>query len=226
MPARGLTVSYFTAEVKLILGIILGLLILVITGCGSNLPARFYVLTPMNNPNPASVVVAGREMAIGVGPVELPMYLDRPQLMRRTAHNELQLSELENNGRSRWRTMFPPSWQKTFPVFWEPMKSISILGPVPLTLITRSHSSSAVSTGAPVVRQWSLPSWNIIDPTQRQIVLTRKFHYIDQIKPGDSLAAVKSKSHALERLSQDIAEELARLSSSTDREWVSLRVLH
>ncbi len=211
-----------TQNTKLMLGIILGLLILVTTGCGSNMPTRFYVLTPMNNPNSTSVVVDGREIAIGVGPVELPMYLDRPQLVRRTAHNELQLSELE-----QWAE---PLENNVPAVLAENLSNL--LGTDEVNLYPWSSSTSldyAVtlelnrfdwsSSGETVVSA----RWNIIDPTRRQVILTRKFHYIDQIKPGDSLAAVKSKSHALERLSQDIAEELARLSSSPDRERVSAR---
>ena len=77
---------------------------LVISGClggPSQTPAtRFYVLNSFHsaeNPNPPEPVIdLGNEgPGIGVGPIKLSQVLDRPQIIRRTSHNEIQVADLD-----------------------------------------------------------------------------------------------------------------------------------
>ena len=54
-------------------------------------PTVFLVLAPMeSSPEPAA---AGAMQRLGVGPVTLPRYLDRPQLVTRTSATELRVHE-------------------------------------------------------------------------------------------------------------------------------------
>lgn len=62
---------------------------LLLAGCGSTAPSRFFLLTPM----PGDGAAASKDMAVGVGPVTLPAVLDRPQLVTRIGSNELHLDE-------------------------------------------------------------------------------------------------------------------------------------
>src|SRR5262249_33184241 len=48
-------------------------------------PRRLYVLTPLTQVEPVSRVSDTRDVAIGVGPVELPQYVNRPEIV--TGHN-------------------------------------------------------------------------------------------------------------------------------------------
>ena len=72
----------------------LGMYLLVSGGCASTKPSRFYTLSPLTisewgtKPEPA-----GQGVALGVGPIELPEHLDRPQIVTRTSRNALNLSE-------------------------------------------------------------------------------------------------------------------------------------
>jgi len=61
-----------------------------LSGCATTPPPTFYQLE-----EPASTHLSGLErgIAIGVGPVELAAYLDRPQIVSRAAAHKLQLSE-------------------------------------------------------------------------------------------------------------------------------------
>lgn len=65
---------------------------LVQSGCGTTPPTKFFLLSPAATP-PASVPDGGRALRLGVGPVELPEYLDRPQIVTRMANSELRLAE-------------------------------------------------------------------------------------------------------------------------------------
>jgi len=65
-----------------------------IAGCGSSPPTYFYLLSAQAE-GPLARAGGSRERArvIAVGPVELPLYLDRPQIVSRSASNELRLAE-------------------------------------------------------------------------------------------------------------------------------------
>ena len=57
----------------------LGLCLIALGRCASTPPARCYVLSALPGRETASPVAAAeRELAIGIGPVTLPKYLDRP----------------------------------------------------------------------------------------------------------------------------------------------------
>ena len=75
--------------------ILLGLSLLTLTGCPGNAPTRLYVLTPTTD-KPASTSPEG--LAIGVGPITLPRYLDRPQIVTRVAANSLDQANLDQWG--------------------------------------------------------------------------------------------------------------------------------
>lgn len=63
-------------------------------GCAHSHPTRFYVLTSMVEAEERGAeggTDAG--VAVGVGPVELPGYLDRPQIVTRAGTNELEVAE-------------------------------------------------------------------------------------------------------------------------------------
>ncbi len=67
-----------------------GLSLALCVGCARTTPSRFYLLSPTP---PADVTLVAERLVVGVGPVELASYLDRPQLVTRTGAHEIELSE-------------------------------------------------------------------------------------------------------------------------------------
>jgi uncharacterized lipoprotein YmbA len=68
---------------------------LMVAGCASQ-PSRFYLLNALPNSETASLGTSGEQgLTIGVGPVTLPHYLDRPQIVTRTSAYELKLAEFD-----------------------------------------------------------------------------------------------------------------------------------
>jgi uncharacterized protein len=64
-------------------------------GCASQ-PSRFYVLSALPGAEPATLATSGQQgPAIGIGPVTLPRYLDRPQIVTRASSYELKLAEFD-----------------------------------------------------------------------------------------------------------------------------------
>jgi len=66
----------------------------VLAGCG-NKPTRLYVLTADAEKSGAA---SPQGVQIGVGPVTLPKYLDRPQVVTRSAGNSLAQADLDQWG--------------------------------------------------------------------------------------------------------------------------------
>jgi uncharacterized lipoprotein YmbA len=54
---------------------------LVVNGCSTGPPTRLYVLTALSHSESMSPASGVRGMSIGVGPVELPQYVNRPQIV-------------------------------------------------------------------------------------------------------------------------------------------------
>ena len=67
---------------------------LLFSGCGTSPAAKFYTLTPVvQQKMEATVVGTGNALPIAIGPVEIPEYLDRPEIVTRAEQNQLILSE-------------------------------------------------------------------------------------------------------------------------------------
>lgn len=63
---------------------------------GSSSGARFYALTSLGFPGEAGEIAASDQAVIvRIGPVEIPDYLDRPQIVTRTDVNELSLGDFD-----------------------------------------------------------------------------------------------------------------------------------
>ncbi len=75
--------------------------LLVLTGCASSPPSRFFSLTPLP-PAPGTTSSASSSLSVGVGPVKLPSLVDRPQMVTSTGPYERHLAEF-----ARWAEPLP-----------------------------------------------------------------------------------------------------------------------
>jgi hypothetical protein len=75
--------------------ITLGLTLIPLMGCvtGRTPPTTFYLLTPQTQAHTSKEVDGP---LVGVGPVEFPHYLDRTQIVTRTASNRIELADLDH----------------------------------------------------------------------------------------------------------------------------------
>lgn len=63
---------------------------LALPGCTTTPPARLYVLTPLASVEPVPPAPGSRSLSLGIGPVELPQYVNRPQIVTGQDAPELQ----------------------------------------------------------------------------------------------------------------------------------------
>ena len=74
---------------------------LALAGCASSPPSRFYTLNPLpSGEAKQSSPTATNPVSVSIAPVEIPDYLDRPQIVTRDGSNELRLAEFDRWGGS------------------------------------------------------------------------------------------------------------------------------
>jgi uncharacterized lipoprotein YmbA len=69
---------------------------LTLTGCADSQPTRFYTLSPLADASGGTPLADLPEFTVGVGPVTLPPYLDRPQLVTRAGGNRMVLADFDS----------------------------------------------------------------------------------------------------------------------------------
>jgi uncharacterized lipoprotein YmbA len=74
-----------------------GVALCVLSGCfGSTPPTQFYLVPSLTSGDTAPPAAAGqRDLTLAVGPVTVPPYLDRPQLVTRTSRAKLALADFD-----------------------------------------------------------------------------------------------------------------------------------
>ncbi len=77
--------------------ILLIVIVLMISGgCTRTQSSNYYILHSIPNPGPdVRTAAADHDPAIGIGPVKIPEYLDRPQIVARSSDSGLQYSEFD-----------------------------------------------------------------------------------------------------------------------------------
>jgi uncharacterized lipoprotein YmbA len=80
-------------------GIVIILVIMMLAGCRSKTPpVTFYTLSPMQEAALSKDPRSGKDISIGVGPLRLPDYLNKPQIVTRKGVSKLDYSEFHRWG--------------------------------------------------------------------------------------------------------------------------------
>jgi uncharacterized protein len=167
--------------------------------------SSFFQLSPVAEPSGAAAL----PVLLGIGPVSVPGYLDRPQIVTRMSANELALAESD-----RWaeplvddiaRTLrfnlaahLPSSTYVQYPWYESESPEFAIA-----VEVLRFEADSA---GVVLLRA----TWTV---SSTDVVLERRTTEISEASNGvDRGAAVSAQSRALEVMSSEIAEAVRRAS--------------
>ena len=184
--------------------IVILLALLLLSGCFGSSPAtRFYLLSPIPEEGQRPLVPA-RSLAIGVGPVRFPDYLDRPEIATGSNPNQLKLNEfhlwaepLKNNFErvlgENLALLIPTDSVASFP--WD--RSTHIDYQVKLDVIrflVDEHDNAAL-----------IARWRIVDWKERKTVTLRKSDIQVPVGGTGYEAIAAAQSRTLARLSEEIA---------------------
>lgn len=202
------------------------LVVLVLPACSRTKPARFYVLTPLLVSESAQALkTSNPPITIGVGPIELPDYVDRPQIVTQDGANTFQLAEFdrwaepleENFSRvlvENLSDLLAPHQIAVFP--WKTAVPIDYRVAVE---VTRFYSDA---TGTTTLHA----RWNIQANTGVDILASRQSRIRESAGSQDYAAAVAALSQTVAVLSQDIAAEIksiVRNNKDTNKRAALLR---
>ncbi len=180
------------------------------TGCGPVLApqpdqTKFYTLSPLDNVSAAEPM----PISIGIGPINLPAYLDRTEVVTRTGPNEMKVSE--NN---RWAEPLTATFNRTL------TEDLSrLLGPRQIIQFPWYATNEPDFQIEIVVYRFETDAkgeallagkWTIRDPRDQKMLYSSDMNIKEPAGSGDQAGAA-ALSQALGQLSQEVATTIRRL---------------
>lgn len=181
---------------------------LVLAACGSSAPANLYLLHMQ-----AAPMVTGSEkkvddvISIGIGPVEIPEYLDRPQIVVRTGANTIKIHEFDRwaepikDGITRVITENLVALIETEKIIIHPWSS-----PLRVDYRLGLHFTrfEASSDGEAILAGW----WSLYDTEKRNISKRQPFLLTQKTKNLKLETMVDGQSDLLAKLCEGMATYL------------------
>jgi len=193
-------------------------LLIVIGGCGRTQTAKFYTLNALTEAQPGSRAVAsGQDVTVGLGPVRLPEYLDRPQIVTRVSPNEVRFAEYH-----KWAGPLAGNFSTTL------AESLStLLGSGRIALYPwKSTTPIDCRVEIDIVRFDGKPGdsvalqsqWIIFSKDRKRVLGTKTSSLSEPVNGKGYEALVAAQSRALAALAREIAEAIQSLPRNTPEE--------
>ena len=180
-----------------------------LAGCGSFSPrpdpSKFFALTSLTETEAARKTSGVEKLSLGVGPVRLPGYLDREELVTRISQNRFAVAEND-----RW---IEPLEENVVRVLMQNLAAL--LRPERIVRYPWQISQSpAYQVEIEILRfepdagqEVQLRArWAVIDTNNKQSRVAKESQFTRQAKAKSSEAAVAAMSEALGDLSREIAD--------------------
>ena len=181
-------------------------------GGGTQQRAKFYVLNSVYSSKvDVETETAKNDWAIGVGPVELPEYVNRPQIVTRTSRNELEMAEF-----ARWAEPLEENFSRVL------AENISVMLSTDRVIVYPWNRTAAVdyqvvvevtrfdgAVGGDVSMR---ARWTVLGDRGEKILIRRNSSLSARADAKTYEALVAAQSQMVADLSSEIAEEIKALS--------------
>ena len=175
--------------------------------------SKFYLITPVDSATsaPTATQSSGGGFTIGLGPIKLPPYLDRPEVVTRAASNRLELSkddrwgESLQNGftRAMERDLAAQAGTQNIVAFpWYATVHIDMQVEIDVYRFETDGQGNANLSA----------KWTLLDPTGN-ILYTQESNLTQPSKPGDDTEAAAALSRTIGDLSAQIANMMQQIRS-------------
>jgi uncharacterized lipoprotein YmbA len=173
---------------------------------GKSASSNFYVLSPL----PQSTLSAAEGTVIGVFPVAMPDYLDRPQIVTRVSENEIKLDEF-----SRWAESLKENF---YTVLVENLSTLlnsekivktaqNLEIPVALLVGVEVVQFDGALGGDVVLNV----KWGLFAERGKKLLLAKRSSFKEPTGAATYEALVTAQSRAVAALSREIAEGIRTL---------------
>jgi len=180
--------------------------LLAVAGCAVKpaQPVHWLVLSPLAPVTEHTVPAARRDTAVLVGPIDLPAYTDRAQLL--VLRNQ---SEMQTMPAVRWAE---PLGQNFSRVLVENLSRLLATGQV--TTLGGIQTPGSVQLAIEVTEFVTTVEgearltayWRVLGAGGREVHAADKTHYVEALEGSDGPARASALSRALAALSRDLAE--------------------
>jgi len=195
-------------SMMLILG---GFVLVTVTACmhlGTSTSTRFYLLEAMGA---AEVISSGKletaQVSIGVGPVTIPAYLDRPQMVTRVDGNELLVNDFH-----QWAEPLEANITRVMAENLALSVGVQNVHPHPwarTAAIDLKAAMDVLQFDADADGQVTLSViWRIVDPETHRQLIEKRATITPPSNGTDAAHVVEAMSAALYSLSQEITAVL------------------
>ena len=203
-----------------------------LSACATSPASRFYTLTPLPEAEGRGTDIRGGELAIGIGPVVFPQFLDRPQLVVRDGSNRLELKEFNRWG-GTLQDDFLRVWGENLGHLLKTSRILILPSEARMPLDFRITAEVVSFAGRQGGEATLKVRWAVMDQRLEQSLVAREDLYrcpvassppaSDQDQSASEPAAgmrpaadaseamVAAMSRCLGRFSQDVAEALSQL---------------
>ena len=187
-------------------------------GCARSASVNYYILHSMQGPAPQTRNAGPEQcMVVAVGPVNIPAYLDRPQIVTRSSADTLQFAEFDRWGEPLDKNLvrvladnlsallsgaqvcvFP--WPRSMPVRYQVTLDIVHLEKTP---------DGGVILDA---------SWNVLGNNGKKVLVTRRSRVSEPVEGAAGFSGVAAaESRAVETLSREIAAVVESLPGTAGK---------
>jgi uncharacterized protein len=205
--------------IKFCLVLFFMIFVVAIGGCLSisNSPeSRFYMLSALEKGPSAKTCEIPQDVVIAIGPVKIPEYQDRPQIVTQNKDNMLKFAEFD-----RWGEPLGTALER---IIFEDLVVM-----LPAATLKMFPCSSAIPVKYQVIVNVTqlqsqldkdmllMVDWSIIDAKNSSMLLSRKSQFRQAINPHNYSGLTKALSATCASLSGEIAEALEGVTKQPKR---------
>lgn len=184
----------------------------VLSGCGTSQPTRYYLLSA-SAPDTVQAGMPG-ELTIGVGPIVLPPYLDRRELVSRTSDNELGVAVYD-----QWAEPLSENVMRVISEDLGRRLGTDRIIRLPVKRSLRKVLAMDYQVAIALRTFEKMPDgdvvlnarWVVLDGDKNELVL-RRSEYSQAPAGADYAAQAAAQSQVLGRLSEEIAGSILELA--------------
>jgi len=173
-------------------------------------PTRLYVLTALAQPAESNSGRRAMGVAVGAGPVELPQYVNRPQIVTGESGNELQRAPFD-----QWAEPLDTNFTRVLAenlsrlLATERVAVFPWKGPVPLDYQVVVEVTDFLGTPGGSVSLVAL--WRVLGKDGKEPLVSRQSRFTESTGSSDYTALAAAMSRTVAFLSRDIAAAITEL---------------
>lgn len=195
------------------------------TGCAQqSRPSDFYLLSyESSQPAAGQSTTARQGLALGIGPIELPQYLDRPQVITRKGDNAMLIEELSRWGgrlKENFTTVLTEALSDELATDRVSIYPWNLSAPIEYQITVQVITFEADAAGASTLDA----RWSVIDVRNQKVLVMARSHYRQAAEAGtgadpaeagidyEAIAAAMSRDVA--SFAREIADRIKTLPAS------------